>query len=207
MAIDDLLDEHEQSRRVQEWLRANGGGLLGGILLGLAAVGGWKWWQQHLDMKGMQAAETYQAAVDSAPATVAKGPAALNPVPGGMYRSLAALTLAQAQVDAGNRDAALATLLKARPDDAALRAVADRRIASLQIDAGKPADALKTLTGQKSADDETRGDAYFALGNKDKSRDAYRKALVATDEGSPQRRLLELKYMQVGGVPATPKTP
>lgn len=207
MAIDDLLDEHEQSRRVQEWLRSNGGGLLGGVLLGLAAVGGWKWWQQHLDMRAMQTAETYQRAVDSAPATVSKGAAALQAVPGGTYRALAALTLAQAQVDAGHRDIALATLLEARPDDAALSAIADRRIARLQIDAGKAADALKTLKGHEAADEEMRGDAHYALGHADESRESYRKALVATDEGSPQRRLLELKYMQVGGVPATPKTP
>ena len=27
MAIDDLLDEHEQSERVKSWLRANGAGV------------------------------------------------------------------------------------------------------------------------------------------------------------------------------------
>ena len=47
MAIDDLLDEHEQSERVRGWLRNNGGGLITGILLGLAVIGGWQWWQQH----------------------------------------------------------------------------------------------------------------------------------------------------------------
>lgn len=207
MAIDELLDEHEQSRRVQEWLRSNGGGLLGGILLGLAAVGGWKWWQQHLDMQSMQAAETYQSAVDAAPASVGKGAAALKSVPDGTYRSLAALTLAQVQVDAGHADVALATLQQSRPDDPSLRAVADRRIAGLQIETGKAADALKTLQGHESADEEMRGDAWFALGKPDQARESYRKALVATDEGSPQRKLLELKYMQVGGVPASPKTP
>ena len=47
MAIDELLDEHEQSERVRRWVRENGLGLIGGVVLGLALVGGWKWWQSH----------------------------------------------------------------------------------------------------------------------------------------------------------------
>ena len=34
MALDDLLDEHEQSERVRSWIRSNALGLLGGIVLG-----------------------------------------------------------------------------------------------------------------------------------------------------------------------------
>ena len=33
MAIDDLLDEHEQSERVRTWLRDNAGGLVGGQVM------------------------------------------------------------------------------------------------------------------------------------------------------------------------------
>ena len=47
MAIDDLLDEHEQSERVRGWLRQNGAGLIGGVASGLGLIGGWQWWQQH----------------------------------------------------------------------------------------------------------------------------------------------------------------
>ena len=47
MAIDDLLDEHEQSERVRTWLRNNGAGLIGGVVLGLAVIVGWQWWQRQ----------------------------------------------------------------------------------------------------------------------------------------------------------------
>ena len=40
MAIDDLLDEHEQSERVRTWLRQNGAGIFGGVVLALAVIGG-----------------------------------------------------------------------------------------------------------------------------------------------------------------------
>ena len=64
MALDDLLDEHEQSERVQDWLRRNGAGLIGGVVLGLAAIGGWQWWQREHDARQLAAADQYQQAVD-----------------------------------------------------------------------------------------------------------------------------------------------
>ena len=59
MAIDDLLDEHEQSERVLAWLRANGAGLIGGIGLGLAAIFGWKWWDQQQLQQAHATADRY----------------------------------------------------------------------------------------------------------------------------------------------------
>ena len=55
---------------------------------------------------------------------------------------------------------------------------------------------------------EARGDAQFAAGQRDAARESYSKALAGTDEGSPQRRLIELKLSQVGGPAAdTPAKP
>ena len=45
MAIDELLNEHEQSEQVRNWLRGNAVGLIGGVALGLAVIAGWNWWQ------------------------------------------------------------------------------------------------------------------------------------------------------------------
>ncbi|HZX80000.1 MAG TPA: tetratricopeptide repeat protein [Lysobacter sp.] len=207
MAIDEILDEHEQSRRVQEWLRRNGAGLVGGVLLGLAAVGGWKWWQQREAQARMGEADTFQAVVEAVERDGAKAAPRVAALPAGTYRSLAALRLAKAQVDAKDSAAAIATLQGAMPQDPALRSVVEQRIARLQIDTGKAADALKTLTGTDGPTLDLRGDAQFALGQLDAARESYRKALAATEVGSPQRRLIELKYTQVGGVPAQPQTP
>ena len=53
MALDDLLDEHEQSERVRSWIRSNALGLIGGIGLGLGAIAGWQWWQGQQLQRGM----------------------------------------------------------------------------------------------------------------------------------------------------------
>jgi predicted negative regulator of RcsB-dependent stress response len=206
MAIDELLDEHEQSRRVQEWLRRNGAGLVGGVLLGLAAIGGWKWWQQRQAQEAMGEADRYQTVIQAIEARGVQAASQVQSMPAGLYRSLAALHLAKAQADAGKSADAIATLKASLPEEAALRAIFDRRIARLQIDAGRGADALKTLTATDAPSMELRGDALVALGRTDEARETYRKALAGLDEGSPQRRIVELKYTQVGGTPVRPQT-
>jgi predicted negative regulator of RcsB-dependent stress response len=206
MAIDELLDEHEQGRRVQECLRRNGAGLVGGILLGLAAVYGWRWWQQEQVTRQMRAGDAYQQAIDAVEAQGIRAAARVSALPPGNYRALAALSLARAQVDAGQPDQAIATLRGAMPEDAALREVVELRIARLLLAGNKVGEALKTVRGDSAAVEELRGDAQVALGDRDAAREAYRKALAKAEVGSPLRNLIELKYTQVGGTP-TPKTP
>lgn len=200
MAIDDLLDEHEQSERVLEWLRRNGAGLIGGILLGLAAIGGWKWWQQQQANQQAQAATQYQAAIDAIAAKDTQAEAKVKALSPGVYHTLASLELTKLQVDTGRRDAAIATLRSAKPADAALAQVVNERLARLLIDA-KQADAALKLVGTSNtpAALEVRGDAHFALGQRERARETYQQALAKLDVASPNRRLLELKLTEVGG--------
>lgn len=206
MAIDEILDEHEQSRRVQDWLRRNGAGLIGGVLLGLAAVYGWRWWQQEQVTRDMRAGDAYQEALDLVEGQGIRAATRVNALPEGTYRTLASLELARAQARAGQREPAIATLRSAVPEDPALREVVELRIARLLLDAGKADEALKTVRGDSASAEELRGDVQVAKGRRDAAREAYRRALAKAEVGSPQRNLIELKYTNVGGVAATPKT-
>lgn len=201
MAIDDVYDEHEQGERVLAWLRRNGGALIGGVALGLAAIVGWNWWQARQADEASALSERYQSALSAAPADAAKQVGAL-PV-GSAYRALAALRLAGTQVTAGQRDAALATLQGIRTDDPGLQAVIDARIARLLIDAGQASKALSLLAKADTAGAaEIRGDAHMALKQLPQAREAYAQALRTLDVASPSRRLVELKLTEAGGTPA-----
>lgn len=207
MAIDDLLDEHEQSERVLAWLRSNGAGLLGGVIVGFALIFGWQWWTRQSEANRLQAGDDYQAALKSLEANDLKQAqariAGLRDTP---YAAFAALDLAKTQLDAGQRDTAIATLRGAHSSNPGMQRVLDRRLAQLLIDAGKAQEALQVLG---NADDpaslEARGDAQFALGKRDEARKAYADALTGLDVAAPQRRLLELKLTDVGGTPAKPE--
>lgn len=207
MAIDELLNEHEQSEKVRSWLRSNALGLIGGVGLGLAVIAGWQWWQGQQLQSGMQASANYAQAIEALEAgkipadkgkSVVVGLGNDNPTLG----TLAALQLAKAQVDAGKRDDAIATLRGLDKVDADLRPVVRQRLARLLIDAGKAKDALALLDDERNAAMlDVRGDAQFALGDRTKAQDAYRKALALVDVADPQHRLIAMKLIEAGGTP------
>ena len=209
MAIDDLLDEHEQSERVRNWLKNNGAGLVGGIALGLAVIFGWQLWGKRQVQQSEQANASYQAAlsiIGSADLKKAQtNVAALKD--GSAYSELAALRLAKAQVDAGQADAAIATLRGIKADGT-LQAVVNLRLARLLVDAGKADEALKLIgDATDSVSLEAKGDALLASGKADLARDTYLKALTTMDVAAPQRRLVELKLSDLGGTPPKPAQP
>ncbi len=213
MAIDDLLDEHEQSERVRNWLKNNGAGLVGGVALGLAVIFGWQWWQRQQAQQAQAQHMTYRSTVASAAgADLDKAEKELSVLRQGdssAYANLAALRLVSAQVVAGETDKAIETLKSIDAvKDPALRSIVDLRLARLLIEAGKPEEALAALKDSDgSAVAEARGDALVATGKRDEAREAYLNALTTMDVAAPQRRLVELKLTDVGGTPPNPAEP
>ncbi|MEO5566267.1 MAG: tetratricopeptide repeat protein [Luteimonas sp.] len=204
MAIDDLLDEHEQGEIVRGWLRENGAALIGGVVLGLALIWGWQWWQQQRAVKRMQGGNEYQAAlVDLAAGKIDQAKPRIAALPAGAFDTLGTLALAKAQVDAGKRDDAIATLRAAKPVEPAMKAIVEQRLARLLIDAGKSKDAIAVLAnlGDQAETLQIRGDAHAALDQDEQARAAYAKALTLMEVGSPQRNVVELKLSEVGGEP------
>ncbi|WP_240127045.1 YfgM family protein [Thermomonas alba] len=207
MAIDDLLNEHEKSEQVRAWLRNNALGIIGGIGLGLALIAGWNWWQSQRRQAEMGVSAAYAQAVQAfedgkLPADKGQGVIARLDQDNPTLGTLAALQLAKAQLEAGKRDDAIATLRGVREVPADLRPLLRERLARLLIDAGKAKEALALLDDERNpAMLEARGDAQFALGEMAKAQESYRKALVLVAVGDPQHRLLEMKLIEAGGTP------
>ena len=199
MAIDELLDEHEQGERVRTWLRNNALGILGGLALGIAAIYGWRLWEGHQAQQRAQAHSTYAEAIKQLEAGQVDQAGTLLAGQEGTYATLAALRVAKAQVEAGKPDEAIATLRGIQADPS-LRVVVDERLAQLFNATGKPEEALKLLEDDSgSAALELRGDALLTSGKRDEAREAYAQALTGTDVASPARRRIELKLQEVGG--------
>lgn len=208
MAIDDLLDEHEQSERVRTWLRKNGAGIFGGVVLGIGAIAGWQWWQKDQVGKLADANARYEAVTRSLQSSkldeAAKEVAALEGGKAGIYADLASLELAKAQVEAGKNDDAIKTL-RALKTEGEFKTLIDQRIARLLIETGKAGEALALIgNAEDSASLEIRGDAQVAQDKRDDARELYTKALAKLDVAAPQRRLLETKLMDAGGTVPDP---
>ncbi|TKS53927.1 tetratricopeptide repeat protein [Luteimonas yindakuii] len=203
MAIDDLPDEHEQGERVRTWLRENGLGILAGIVVAFGLVGGWRWWQGNQHAQRVEAGMTYQRMVaDLASGDLADAQRQVGALQGGSYGVLAALELARAQVQAGERDAAIQTLQGADASDLALEPIRRQRLGQLLIDAARAEEAVALLRDASDATSlETLGDAHAALDQTAEAREAYARALAQTDVASPGRGLIEIKLAAAGGEP------
>ena len=98
MAIDDLLDEHEQSERVRSWLR-EWHNILGGVVIAIGAIAGWQWYQKEQGSKLASANVEYQKALQGLQQNklddAAKAVKALEAGPSSIYGDLAALQLAR----------------------------------------------------------------------------------------------------------------
>jgi len=203
MALDELLDEHEQSERVQKWLRDNALSLIGGLVIGLGLIGGWTWWNNHRHAQTLAQGDAYQAvvsALQSADLDAAERAAA--GLHAGAYAQLIALDLAKAHVDKGDLDAAITALRRAESAIPGVQWVITRRLARLLVANEQAVEALALLG---DADDaaalEIRGDALFAQGKPDEARSAYQEALRKQGSAAPQRMVLEFKLIEVGGTP------
>ena len=204
MAIDDIYDDHEQGERVRDWLRRNSLGLAGGIAIGLALIGGWQWWNKHQHGQRVAEGQRYQQVVDAiAAGDLDQAGTYAGTLESDSYAMLAALSLGKAQFDAGDTEAAIATLRGAASSDPALDPVRRHRLAQLLIETGEAAEAVDLLAG--SADPaalETLGDAQVTLDRHEDARESYQAALRNLDVAAPQRGLVELKLIDAGGEPA-----
>ena len=59
----DLLSEEEQWERLRGWFAKNGLFLAGTVLLSLAAVGGWRWWQGQGETQAVAANTAYETRI------------------------------------------------------------------------------------------------------------------------------------------------
>jgi len=203
MALDELLDEHEQSERVKTWLRNHALSLIGGLAIGLGLIGGWKWWTQHRHTQQLAADDAYQAVLGALETgDLAAADHAAADLLQGAYAELIALDLAKAYVEKGDLDAAIAALRRVDHKVSGLQIVIQQRLARLLVENGQGEDALALLEG---ADDalalEICGDAWVAQGKQEDARSAYQNALRKLDSASPQRVVLEFKLVAAGGAP------
>jgi len=203
MALDELLDEHEQSERVRSWLRDNAVSLIGGLVIGLGLIGGWTWWQQHSQQQKLAASDTYQAVLTAlASGDLVAAEHATDGLHKGAYTELIALDLARAYVDKGDIEAAITALRRVESEVPGLQWVVNQRLARLLVANGQSEDALALLSdADDAASLEIRGDALFALDKTEDARTAYQGALRKLGATAPQRMVLEFKLVEAGGTP------
>jgi predicted negative regulator of RcsB-dependent stress response len=220
--VEDYLSDREQEEALRNWWRENWRWVISGVFLGLAALGGWQYWQQRVQAKAEDAARTYTE-LGSALAANDKDKVEMliksldQQHSDSPYVDQAHLALAQSKVSAGEFEQA-ATELKVVADkakDPVLAQVAKLRLARVQLQLGHPDEALALLGVDKagafeSQIQELRGDALLAKGDRSGARIAYQAAVNAaavdapTQSSAQEGELLHLKLQDLADTEAAP---
>lgn len=198
------IDDEEDLERLKTWWKENWVALVGGLVIGFGAIGGWEGYKAWRDGRNETASQMYEemrkdfdankteaasAIVDRLKADYARTP----------YAAIAALTAAQAAVKDGKFDVATGHLgwVVEHGRDEGLVQVARLRQARVLLAQDKPDEALKVLGDEagsfSSLAEELRGDIQLAKGDRKAARSAYEKALAAAEKGATNKTLLQQK--------------
>jgi predicted negative regulator of RcsB-dependent stress response len=218
--VEDYLSETEQWEWVKTQVRENGPAVVLAILLALAAVFGWRWWQAHQDagrlaagakyIQMIQALEGGQRGQALAMLGELERDYARSP-----YTDQAKLLAARVYVDGGDLDKAAAELtsVAGHSKDPDLAVLARLRLARVQIAQAKPDNALATLADVATAGafaapfHEVRGDAYYAKADRAAALSEYRSARTGgegTDSSLLDLKIADLSAAAPGTTPAAP---
>lgn len=197
--------EEEQVEALKDWWKENGRSVIIGAVLALAAVFGWRYWQESTRAQAEDASTQYQMllqrmdegegreVVEIARRIIAEH--ANTP-----YAALASLSLAQQAVDQNDLDGAGAHLRwvmqNAKLDE--VRKLAQVRLARVLVAQGQTDAALQQVSGLGSGSftalaEEVKGDAYLAQGRRADALRAYQSALAASADVPAKQQVLRMK--------------
>lgn len=179
--------ENEQVDALRRFFAENGKALAVGVVLGIGALVGWRYWQSHQNTSMMEASQSYEQASVALASGKADDVAAAEKfiqANSNSYGVFAALQLAKHFADQGDFAKAEQQLVVAQShakDDNLLASV-NLRLARVQLQEKKLDEALKTLEGVKgegwiSMMQDVRGDVLLAKGDIAGAREAYSKGI------------------------------
>jgi len=197
--------EKEQIEEIRLWWRENRWYILGGLVISVAIVAGWRFWQEYRQEQSETASQKYEALLTRANAqNLDVAESAVQELQGEYaatpYAALASMKLAAARASAGDYAGAADALRWAmeNTDDDELALAARARLVRVLLQLERPAEAMELLGAIEPGKfaalyGELRGDALLASGDRDGARAAYESALAALEDGLGDRRLLQMK--------------
>jgi predicted negative regulator of RcsB-dependent stress response len=194
--VDVFTTEEQQLETLKKWWRTNGTSVLIGALLGIAAIAGWKFYQQQQLNKAVSASDAFEAVIkladdaDKRSEFKQKAETLVSEHQGTAYAQFGQLYLAREAVRDNDlaRAASLLQTVASKPEHEAIGHVATLRLARVKLAQGETEAALKLVEINKDkagayagAYALVRGDVLTALNRAADAGLAYQEAAA---EGS-----------------------
>ena len=192
--MDVFTTEEQQLESIKKWWRANGASVLIGAALGIAAIAGWKFYQQHQLNKAVSASDAFEEVIkladdaDKRAEFKQKAETLVSEHQGTAYAQFGQLYLAREAVRDNDlaRAASLLQAVAGKPEHAAIGHVATLRLARVKLAQGELDAALKLVDISKDKADTyagayalVRGDVLTALNRATEANAAYQEAAAA----------------------------
>lgn len=198
--------ENEQVDAVRRFFAENGKALAIGVVLGIAALGGWRYWQSHESTAMADSSVAFQQANQAVTDKKAQGVEDLEKFAQSNknnYGVFASLQLADHFVEAKDFANAEKQLVAAQSQakEENLLSLVSLRLARVQSQQKKFDDALKTLDGVKgegwiALQQDVRGDVLLAKGDAKGAREAFSKGL----DSKPSQTLQNMLRMKLNNL-------
>lgn len=208
--MDVTRTEEEQIEALKKWWSENGWAIVGGIVIGLAGVFGWRAWQAHQIAIAQQASDIYAQLIvnvrtDKNDQARTQAKKLLDEYPNTSYATFASLILGKLDVENNDLDSARQHLqwVIDNTDQNELKHLARIRLARVLLSSDKPEDALKLIEnidqGKFAASyDEVKGDIFVKLDKPEEARKAYQSALALSTDKGQSDSFLEMKLDNLG---------
>jgi predicted negative regulator of RcsB-dependent stress response len=198
--VSDYLTDEEQLARLKSWWAENGTATIVGLVLVIAGVSGWRWYDGYRADAMVQASDMYQEFLNSEGddrETIATSIA--SEIPDTAYHTFTLMHLARDAVADRDYDVAnqhLQDAISAAPQPE-LADIARLRLARVQQQAKRSDAALQTLgairgDGFRSHVAELKGDIHLARGERSLAHESYTAAL-ASETNQSRHPILEMK--------------
>ena len=209
--MDEFSTEKEQIEQIRNWWAENGRFVITGLVLGVGALGGWRYWQNYTLERAEAASQVFESLVDAvartdratavSAATQLRADYSATP-----YADTGDFVLARLYVDLGDNDSAAALLrsLVGEADTDQGRHLARLRLARVLLEQGKTDEALDAVDGSDlgsfaSHYHEVRGDIHAVRGDMSAAREAYQLALDNVQPGLADPTMLQMKLNDASG--------
>ena len=204
--LDTNLSDDEKAEALKRWWSENGKSLIGGIVLGLALIFGYRGWNEHQANQAIHASAEYerlQSTIQRGDLVAAEKQLEIinKEYSNTNYDFFASLDLAKTYVNEGDFNAAKSQLENAvaNVSDLGLKQLAESRLARVllaldEVDAAQEIvnNAKKGAFAGEFAHIEA--DIHRSKGNVDEAKTAYRKAL---DNNASNKAFIEMKFNEV----------